>query len=62
MLHSTQELAQLLPCFGFNRCGSFESKWAAPERQPPGQLQAANLFETEEVHGLKKMKKKKNQQ
>ena len=29
------------------------------ERQPLGQLQAVNLFETEEVHGLTKMPKHK---
>lgn len=53
-----------MPCFEFNQCSSclscgFESKWAVMERQPLGQLQAVNLFQTEEVQGLKKMQKKR---
>lgn len=58
-LHSMQEVAQLLPCFEFNQCSScllcgFESKRAITERQPPGPLQAMNLFETEDFCGLRK--------
>ena len=53
-------LALNLTSAALSSCG-FESKWAVMERQPLGQLQAADLFETEEVYKLKKMQKQNQQ-